>query len=155
MVGSISFDLDHKSFITEVLQTSLMFTQAMAKALMTPIGRTIAIVDDDAAVCKSTRFLLETYDFGVLTYQSAADFLDDDPDIGCLIVDYQMPGMNGLEFLSELRKRGSKVPAIMITATITPPLQRRGSELGIRRFLEKPLSNRTLLDAIRASSHCR
>ena len=47
--------------------------------------------------------------------------------------------MNGLEFLSELRKRGSKVPAIMITATITPPLQRRGSELGIRRFLEKPL----------------
>ena len=127
----------------------------MATALMTPIGRTIAIVDDDDAVCKSTRFLLETYDFGVLTYQSAADFLDDDPDIACLIVDYQMPGMNGLEFLSELRKRGSKVPAIMITATITPPLQRRGSELGIRRFLEKPLSNRTLLDAIQASSHCR
>ena len=122
---------------------------------MTPIGRTIAIVDDDDAVCESTRFLLETYDFGVLTYQSAADFLDDDPDIACLIVDYQMPGMNGLEFLSELRKRGSKVPAIMITATITPPLQRRGSELGIRRFLEKPLSNRTLLDAIQASSHCR
>jgi FixJ family two-component response regulator len=142
MVGSISFDLDHKNFI-------------MAKALMTPIGRTIAIVDDDAAVCESTRFLLETYDFGVLTYQSAADFLDDDPDIGCLIVDYQMPGMNGPELLSELRKRGSKVPAIMITATITPPLQRRGSELGIRRFLEKPLSNRTLLDAIRESSHCR
>ncbi len=54
---------------------------------MTPIGRTIAIVDDDAAVCESTRFLSETYDFGVLTYHSAADFLDDDPDVGCLIVD--------------------------------------------------------------------
>jgi two-component system, LuxR family, response regulator FixJ len=122
--------------------------------LITPIGRTIAIVDDDAAVCESTRFLLETYDFGVLTYQSGADFLDDDPDIACLIVDHQMPGMNGLEFLSELRKRGSKVPAIMITTAITSLLERRSSELGIRRFLEKPLSNRALLDAIRASSQC-
>jgi two-component system response regulator FixJ len=121
---------------------------------MTPIGPTIAIVDDDAAVCDSTRFLLEIYDFGVLTYQSGADFLDDDPDIACLIVDYQMPGMNGLELLSELRNRGSEVPAIMISAAIAPPLQRRGSELGVRQFLEKPLSNRALLDAIRASSQC-
>jgi CheY-like chemotaxis protein len=83
---------------------------------MTPIGRAIAIVDDDAAVCDSTSFLLETYDFVVLTYLRGADFLKDDPDIACLIVDYQMPGMNGLELVTALRKRGSKVPVIMISA---------------------------------------
>ena len=97
----------------------------------------------------STRFLLEAYDFGVRTYQSGADFLDEDPDIACLIVDYQMPGLNGLDFVSELRRRGSNVPAIMITATTDPNVERRAADLGIRRVLKKPLSNQVLLGAIR------
>ena len=116
---------------------------------MTPIGRAIAIVDDDAAVCDSTSFLLETYDFVVLTYLSGADFLKDDPDIACLIVDYQMPGMNGLELVTALRKRGSKVPVIMISATPGAALLRRAAELTIHHVLEKPLSNHALLGAIR------
>jgi two-component system, LuxR family, response regulator FixJ len=116
---------------------------------MSPNGRAVAIVDDDAAVCDSTRFLLEAYDFGVRTYQSGADFLDEDPDIACLIVDYQMPGLNGLDFVSELRRRGSDVPTIMITATTDPNVERRAADLGIRRVLKKPLSNQVLLGAIR------
>jgi two-component system response regulator FixJ len=116
---------------------------------MTPIGRAIAIVDDDIAVCDSTSFLLETHDFVALTYLSAVDFLRDDPDIACVIVDYQIPGMNGLEFVSDLRKRGSQVPVIMISATTGPTLFRRAAELGIHHVLEKPLSNQALLGAIR------
>jgi two-component system response regulator FixJ len=112
-------------------------------------GRAVAVVDDDAAVCDSTRFLLEAHDFGVRTYQSGAEFLDEDPDIACLIVDYQMPGLNGLDFVSELRKRGCDVPAIMITATTDPTVERRAAGLGIRRVLQKPLSNHALLSAIR------
>ena len=96
----------------------------------------------------STRLLLEVYDFEVLTYRSGLDFLAEDPDIACLIVDYQMPGMNGLEFLTELRKRGNEVPAIMMSATVSPTLQRQAAELGIKRLLEKPLSNQALLCAI-------
>ena len=49
---------------------------------MTATGIVIAVIDDDAAVCNSTRFLLETYDFDVHTYQSGAEFLRDDPVIG-------------------------------------------------------------------------
>ncbi len=115
---------------------------------MSPVIRKIAIIDDDTAVCESTRFLLEIYDFKVLTYSSGADFLAEDPDVVCLIVDYQMPGMNGLEFLSELRKRRNEVPAIMMSATVSPILQRQAAHLGANQVLEKPLSNQALLLAI-------
>jgi two-component system response regulator FixJ len=109
----------------------------------------VVVIDDDAAVCESTRFLLETYDFDVRTYLSGAEFFKDNPDISCLIVDYQLPGLTGLEVVSELRTRGSPVPAIMITATADPAVERRAAELGIKRILQKPLSNQMLLRAIR------
>jgi len=112
-------------------------------------GPVVAVIDDDLAVCDSTRFLLETYDFGVRTYLTAADFLKDDPDIACLIVDYQLPDLSGLEFVSQLRSRGSQVPTIMITATTDPALERRAAELGIKQVLQKPLSNQVLLRAVR------
>ena len=112
-------------------------------------GRAVAVVDDDLAVCDSTRFLLELYDLSVRTYQSGADFLRDDPDIACLIVDYQIPDLNGLEIVSELRKRGSNVPAIMITAAADPAVERRAAGLGISQVLKKPLSTQALLGAIR------
>jgi two-component system response regulator FixJ len=117
---------------------------------MTSPNRAVAVVDDDAAVCDSTRFLLETYDLEVQTYQSGAEFLRDAPAIACLIVDYHMPGLNGLEVVSELHKRGSKVPTIiMITATTDPTVERLAAELGINQVLKKPLSHRVLLGAIR------
>lgn len=111
--------------------------------------RAVAVVDDDLAVRDSRQMLLEAYDFDVRTYQSGADFLRDNPDIACLVVDYRMPGLNGLDFMSELRGRGNNVPAIMITATTDTSVERRAAELGIKRVLKKPLSNRILLDAIR------
>ena len=82
-----------------------------------PDGRVVAVVDDDAAVCESTRSLLEAFGFEVSTYSSGADFIREDPEVACLIVDHWMPGLNGLEFVSELKARGRQVPTIMITAT--------------------------------------
>ena len=109
----------------------------------------IAIVDDDQAVRDSTRVLLEVYGLDVQTYPSGTDFLENNPDIAFLIVDYQMPGLNGLELVSELRKRGSNVRTVLITATSNPRVERRAAELGIKQVLQKPLSSRVLLTAIR------
>ena len=116
---------------------------------MTPTEGAIAVVDDDVAVCQSTRFLLETYDFEVHTYQSGAAFLCDNPVIAGLIVDYHMPVLNGLEVVSELRQRGRLTRTIiMITATTDPEVERHAAELGIT-VLRKPLSNQVLLRAVR------
>ena len=92
-----------------------------------PDGRVVAVVDDDAAVCESTRFLLESFGIEVSTYSSGADFTREDPDVACLIVDYWMPGLNGLEVVSELKTRGMQVPTIMITATVDPEVERRAA----------------------------
>ncbi len=118
--------------------------------MMSSTGAPIAVVDDDAAVCDSTRFLLETYDFDVHTYQSGAEFLRDSPAIACLIVDYHMPGLNGLELVSELRRRGGSVPnIILITATVDAMIEPRAAELGIQQVLKKPLSGQVLLNTLR------
>jgi CheY-like chemotaxis protein len=61
-----------------------------------------------------------------------------------------MPGLTGLDVVSELRKRGRTIPTIiMITATTDPIIERRAAELGIREVLKKPLSNQVLLSTIR------
>jgi FixJ family two-component response regulator len=115
---------------------------------MIPRSRVIAVIDDDEAVCESTRFLLETHDFEVSTYLSGSEFLRDNPDVACVIVDYQMPRLNGFEFVSQLRINGSLVPIIMITATPDPAIEKRAAELGISRVLQKPLSNRVLMQVV-------
>lgn len=99
----------------------------------------IAAVDDDLAVCDSTGILLETYNFKVLTYQSAAEFLSDNPKISLLIVDFHIPGMNGLELVRELRNKGNSVPVLMITAVSDPLIESRAAALGIKGVLKKPL----------------
>jgi FixJ family two-component response regulator len=113
-------------------------------------GQPVAVIDDDAAICDSTRFLLETYDFEVSTYPSVADFLRENPEVECLIVDYHMLDQNGLELVSQLRARGSRVPTIMITAATDLAIERRAAELGIRYVLHKPLSAEALLRVVRA-----
>jgi len=56
------------------------------------------VVDDDAAVRSSLKFILEVEGFYVRVYASAEELLKEEslPDPGCLVVDYHMPGMNGL-----------------------------------------------------------
>jgi two-component system, LuxR family, response regulator FixJ len=115
---------------------------------MSPHGRVVAVVDDDEAVCDSTGLLLEIQNFEVRTYLSGLDFLKNDTGVGCLVVDYHMPDLNGLELALELRARGSDVPIIMITAAIDPTLERRATQLGIKRILQKPLSSELLFSVL-------
>ena len=114
--------------------------------------RRVAIVDDDAAIRDSLRFLLEVIGHPVETFASAAEFLKADiRNIACLILDQHMPEMAGLELAERLRADGSEIPIVLITGASTPTIVARAAELGINRVLAKPCADEDMLDFINAS----
>jgi FixJ family two-component response regulator len=98
----------------------------------------VVIVDDDPAIRNSLAFSLRTEGIGVLAYASGAELLKDIPASGCLVIDYKLPGMTGLDLVAELRRRKIATPAILIT---TDPSEARAS--AARR--EGPKSENRLL----------
>jgi len=113
----------------------------------------VIVVDDDAAVRNSLRFLLEIDGFAVRTYESAQELVrgDDSSDCRCLIVDHEMPHMTGFELVAALRKEGSEVPVILISGNVTPALKTRASNLGVP-VIEKAIMGDGLIELIRTTS---
>jgi two-component system response regulator FixJ len=111
---------------------------------------TVFVVDDDAAVRKSLRWLLESVSLPVETFATGQEFLDAfDPDRpGCLVVDVRLPEMSGLELQERLAARGATLPAIVITAHGDVPMAVRAMKGGAIDFLEKPFSDQLLLDRV-------
>ena len=108
------------------------------------------VVDDDSAVRNSLKFILEVEGFQVRIFSSAEELLNEDslPDASCLVVDYYMPGMNGLELVAHLRDRNVLIPAILITPAPSENLRNRAAAAGVP-IVEKPLLGSRLLDSIR------
>ena len=118
---------------------------------MPQISRTVIVVDDDAAVRHSLKFALELEGLDVRLYTGGDELLaaDDFPAQGCLVVDYHMPSMNGVELMDRLRQREVDLPAILITSTASCDLRSRAARVGFDRVLEKPLEDSSLVDSIR------
>ena len=110
---------------------------------------TIAIVDDDAAVRDSVKFLLETEGFSVETFASAHDFLnrfsEAQEHFSRLIVDHHMPNVTGLDLVNQLRTGGHSIAVMLITAGLTPAISRTAAEIGIEKVLAKPVSDDELV----------
>lgn len=113
----------------------------------------VLLVDDDAAVGSALRFSLEQEGFRVRLYDSGRALLAETglPDQACMVIDYIMPEMDGLQLVDELRARGNRAPVVMISPSIGNSLRRRGRRRGIRFFLEKPLLDGTLPEVIRTA----
>jgi FixJ family two-component response regulator len=114
------------------------------------VGPVVFIVDDDPAIRKSLRWLIESIGVKVQVYESAQAFLDSyDADVpGCIVLDVRMPGMSGLELQERLNGRGIDLPMIMVTAYGDIPTAVRAMKAGAVDFLEKPVVDQDLLDLI-------
>ncbi|PVE23755.1 response regulator [Microvirga sp. KLBC 81] len=113
----------------------------------------VLVVDDDAAVRESLRFALELEGLDVRVYESSTDLLTEPtlPECGCLVVDYNMPGMNGVELVAKLREHHCNYPVILVTSGAAHDVLDCALRSGIRDVLEKPLLGNTLTDCIYAT----
>ena len=113
----------------------------------------IAIVDNDPSVLKALSRLLRTHGCHAKTYESAQAFLEALPGglPECLIVDWQMPEMSGVELLADLRRRAIRVPTIIISAYGDAGARQRCISAGALAFFSKPLQDTELLAAIDAA----
>lgn len=115
--------------------------------LLTPI---IRIVDDDKTVSDSLSFFLNLAGLQTRSFSSAEDFLrSDDPErLGCLILDVRMEGMTGIELQAELKRVGSDLPIIFLSAHGDIEMAVSCVENGAFNFLVKPPDPDKLLDLV-------
>ena len=110
----------------------------------------IHVVDDDAAIRDSLRVLLEASGFAVQTHATATALLAAAPDLaGCVLTDMRMPAMDGLELQRRLNEHGARLPVIVMTGQGDIPIAVRAMRAGAVDFLEKPLNDDRLLEAVR------
>lgn len=110
----------------------------------------VFLVDDDAAALRSLCWLLESAQLNVEAYSSPLEFLAAyDPLVpGCLVIDFRMPGMNGLELQQALLERGCQHPIIFITGYGDVPTCSRAYRQGAFDFIEKPVNDNAILDLV-------
>ena len=110
----------------------------------------IYIVDDDVSVCRALSLLLKSHGFKVETFTRAAGFLAfKHPKLpSCLILDIQLPDINGLDLQEVMKQRGIFIPTIFITGHGDIPMSVKGMKAGAIDFLPKPFAKKKLLDAV-------
>jgi FixJ family two-component response regulator len=114
------------------------------------VARSICIIDDDAAVRDSLRVLLESHGWTVADFGSTAEFLTHrhgSDGAALLILDQHLPGASGLDFLTAQGRRLG-LPVILITGAGDNNLREQAYRRGVAAYLEKPLTETKLLDAI-------
>lgn len=110
----------------------------------------IVIVDDDESVCRAIRRLVRSVAMDAETFSSGQTFLDlleampsFQPD--CVILDVQMPGVNGLDVQQKLIRSGKKMPVIFITAHDEVGMREKALGAGALAFLRKPFNDELLI----------
>ena len=139
-----------KPFSDEIL------LQTIRSALRGQLGvrkNLISLVDDDESIRRTTTLLIESFGFHAAAFESAESFLKSGQlhETSCLIIDLQMPGMNGLQLQSQLAAAGYKVPVVFITAYDKEESRQQALQAGAVAFLSKPFNDGLLLQTIRAA----
>ncbi|MFT5776045.1 response regulator transcription factor [Hyphomonas sp.] len=112
--------------------------------------RLIHLVDDDEAVRHSASFMLRHAGFTVKTYADGVIFLESaqQAELGCILLDVQMPHMDGLEVQQRLNDLGISLPVIVLTGHGDVEVAVKAMKAGAVDFVEKPYEKQMLLAAL-------
>jgi FixJ family two-component response regulator len=115
-----------------------------------PLSPLVHLIDDDEAVRSSLALLISTVGLRVQGWADPQQFLREFPrqDIGAIVLDVRMPGISGLAVLDTLVAQGVDQPVIMLTGHGTVDMCRRAFKAGAAEFLEKPVDDEALLEAL-------
>ena len=115
-----------------------------------PLSPLIHLIDDDEAVRASLALLIGTVGLRVQTWDDPQAFINgfDRQSIGVIVLDVRMPGISGLAVLETLVAQGVDQPVIMLTGHGTVQMCRRAFKAGAAEFLEKPVNDEALLEAL-------
>jgi FixJ family two-component response regulator len=110
----------------------------------------VFVIDDDESVRKSLKRLLTSADYESELFESASDFLGRPAHRGpvCVIVDVQMPGLNGIELQEALIQRRREEQLVFITGHGSIPMCAQVMKAGAADFLPKPFKPRELLQCV-------
>jgi FixJ family two-component response regulator len=113
----------------------------------------VFVIDDDPSMREALASLFRSVDLQVELFASAAEFLRHKrPDTAsCLVLDIRLPGVNGLDFQSQLLKANVRIPIIFMTGHGDIPMSVRAMKAGAIDFLAKPFRDQDMLDAVAAA----
>ena len=117
---------------------------------MTAQSPLVFVIDDDESVRKGLKRLLRSVNYESEVFKSASDFLARPPHPGpaCVIVDVQMPGVNGIDFQKALIQRRREEQLVFITGYGNIPMCAQVMKAGAVDFLPKPFKSRELLKCV-------
>ena len=123
---------------------------------MTTKKQLIAIVDDDESVCRAMERLVRSLGMAAETYASSEDFVNQVESLpsfhlDCVILDVQMPGLNGIEVQTRIRRIHKNIPVIFITAHDDRAARERALAGGALAFLRKPCNDALLIQTLDAA----
>lgn len=114
-----------------------------------PSRRPVLVADDEPAIVEMIRDILEEHGFGVVTAANGSEALrlveDAEPDV--VLLDMNMPVLDGEGFIAALRERGIPTPIVVMTAGSSA--RRRAAQLGADAYLSKPFELASLVDVAR------
>lgn len=115
-----------------------------------PLSPLIHLIDDDAAVRESLALLISTVGLRVQAWDRPDTFMAefDRQSIGAIVLDVRMPGISGLAVLDTLIAQGVDQPILMLTGHGTVEMCRRAFKAGAAEFLEKPVDDEQLIEAL-------
>jgi FixJ family two-component response regulator len=117
---------------------------------------TVFVVDDDPSVRASIQGLLKSASLMSQSFETAEEFLRNKRPEGpsCLVLDVNLPGVNGLDFQRQLADAGIQIPIIFVTGHGDIPMTVKAMKSGAVEFLTKPFADQDLLNAIQQALHC-